>query len=50
MGTRLNTTKEIEDLKRQLQSAINIEAYEEAARIRDRIKNWKRNRSRGDRP
>ena len=47
LGTRLSTTKEIEDLKRQLQSAINIEAYEEAARIRDRIKKLEKKQEQG---
>lgn len=35
---RLQTNKEIEDLKRQLQEAIKVEAFEEAAKLRDRIR------------
>lgn len=37
-SARLSTNREIEDLKRQLEGAINIEAFEEAAKLRDRIK------------
>ncbi|MFY9176622.1 MAG: UvrB/UvrC motif-containing protein [Caldicoprobacterales bacterium] len=35
---RMRTSREIEELKRQLENAIKIEAFEEAARLRDRIR------------
>ncbi len=37
-NARMRTNKEIEELKRQLESAIKVEAFEEAARLRDRIR------------
>lgn len=43
---RHRTNKEIEDLKRQLQGAINIEAFEEAARLRDRIRDLEKKQQR----
>ncbi|HZJ56749.1 MAG TPA: UvrB/UvrC motif-containing protein [Clostridia bacterium] len=45
--SRLKTNKEIEDLKRQLQGAINIEAFEEAAKLRDRIKDLEKKQEQG---
>ena len=37
-GSKLRVRKEIEDLKAQLKAAVEKEAFEEAARLRDRIK------------
>ena len=35
---RMRTNKEIEELKGQLEEAIKVEAFEEAAKLRDRIR------------
>jgi protein arginine kinase activator len=37
-GGKLNSKREVEKLKNELQSAIKSEAYEKAAELRDRIK------------
>ncbi len=42
-----STNREIEELKRQLQGAINIEAFEEAAKLRDRIRELEKKQEQG---
>lgn len=45
-SARLRTNKEIDRLKQRLQEAIKVEAFEEAAKLRDRIRDLENN-SRG---
>ncbi|NLJ40283.1 MAG: hypothetical protein GX352_01535 [Clostridiales bacterium] len=47
-STRLRTNKEIKDLKLKLQDAIKIEAFEEAAKLRDMIKDLEESKQGGD--
>jgi protein arginine kinase activator len=39
-GERARIRRELEDLRKQLSRAVSQEAYEEAARIRDKIKEF----------
>ncbi len=47
-GGRIRVKKEIEMLRKKLQEAIEREAYEEAAKIRDEIRAKERESKRGD--
>jgi protein arginine kinase activator len=47
-GGQVRVRKEIEQLRRKLQEAVNREAYEEAAKIRDEIKEKEKKLKGGD--